>query len=60
MARTHTHQSRGPTRARVIIESGLSARYPMAGTFRTWIETTRVGARGIRPVAQAGLSISEE
>ena len=29
--REHTHESRQPMRAAVIIESGLSALYPMAG-----------------------------
>ena len=58
--REHTHESRQPLRVVGYIRSGLSARYPMAGlSIRTWIETTRVGARaafGLRK--QAGLSIS--
>ena len=49
---------RQPMRVSVSIRSGLSRAYAMAGTFRTWIETARVGARGIRPAVQAGLAIS--
>ena len=35
MPSTRTHQSRRPTRARVIIRSGVALAYAMAGTF--WI-----------------------
>ena len=55
----HTHQSRQPLRVVGYIRSAMSLLYAMAApSLRTWIETTRVGARAAFGLSkQAGLEI---